>query len=307
MNEAYLNLIQRQIGISRAALLNILNMPYNQAVDLARSIAGGLETPYPVTRKTEMFSSLPGFLSKSKLNEHDIRTCKILLDRVFQARVLLHFGNSTTDELAEWVTLVEAEHLNNAVASGRGVCLLNSHYGPGQVVPLLVGQMLGHAVTSMSWENLYQNCELTAHKNVEVIEMNGMFPARVMAEGIRVLRNSGILHTTGDGFKGLSGTKRDFLGFKRFAAEGYAYAAAHTNALIVPVFSTIDPQGKITLRFHNPLQQDQAEQAQADFIFGAVGEYFDLLANCWNTDFGNVPPMPANAVHNRYKKSLAEA
>ncbi|WP_419409107.1 hypothetical protein [Primorskyibacter sp. 2E107] len=282
----YTAVLERNTGVPLERLQAFWRLPYPDAVAIAQHTAdGGAEGErYGLSR--DVLLHLPGRPEPEGDRRQTILTQKILKTKIFQASIMTHYAAIPAADIPNRVRLEGLEHLDSARASGRPVCLLNGHVGPGQIVPYLLSR-LGIPITHLGAKNVFAFLDLPGHAAIEC-QTTDSFHLRTVATGIAALRSGRVLHTTGDGLQGSSGKPRPFLGKMRPVPEGYAYMIAQTAAVALPIFSSLDRNGKLRITCHAPipdLPKDAPRQARIDHI---ISHYLRVLEDVWLSDFGNV-------------------
>ena len=149
--ESNLNLF----GLSRQDFDDLLQFPYDEAMALARLAALGDNVGIPVVRAREFALELNVQDSATPAELLEAKTCKILLDQILQFYTIFAFGRMSPSELNRRVRITGFDRFEAAFESGRGVCLVNSHFGPGHLAALILAKM-GYEVSSMIARDLYR-------------------------------------------------------------------------------------------------------------------------------------------------------
>jgi lauroyl/myristoyl acyltransferase len=175
----------------------------------------------------------------------------------------------------------------DAIELGKGVVLVNSHYGQAESAITIFPQ-LGYndfhtivrekGTTSKKFMGL--NPRYTPnliifkdHSNAELVKQ--LFKAK------EILNGGGIFHILGDGYHGKSVITHDFLGRIRGFRASYAELGLSTGAPIVPVFITVDAAGQITVDIKEPLDKGNDSMPHNERIQLITRQYVDHLQEKW--------------------------
>lgn len=183
--------------------------------------------------------------------------------------------------LARWFPVEGVEWLEQARSLGRGVVLLNSHYGLGRLVPYFLTAQ-GIPMLSIEGRSLLQA------EGLEVASVKGSFPAQVLRRGRQALLEGRVVHTTGDGYQGESGEVLPFLGRQRRFPAGFAMLAVRCEAVVVPVFAPVDDRGRVRIQLQEPLSIGDPSLSPALRSAELIQQYIRMLEERWTRDPGNV-------------------
>lgn len=288
VNDAYIEKFWNRAPLSVVVQKEFFSLSYDQAVSFVHQVASGKTDGSAIGLNRNVPLSFPGHEAPS---DPSIRLArrkqKLLIDRRMQAHVISHFGSMSVEELMEQVEFQGLSRLEEARCLGKNVCLINSHVGSAMLVPILMAR-IGHHLSHMGTMDIAANFNLEGLGRIDQISMRGTFAAQLLAAGLRGLRTHGMLHLTGDGLQGVSGTAQPFLDKLRKFPQGPAYIGLTAQAIMMPVFTRLSPEGKLRLTFHKPLQTLPASEPMAKRMDHLVAQYSKLLEEFWSADFGNV-------------------
>jgi KDO2-lipid IV(A) lauroyltransferase len=205
-------------------------------------------------------------------------------------------SRSSDKTLSKWVRIEGERNFIDAIEKGHGVVLLNSHTGASRLVPLVMLQR-GYVVNTMEPEPWLKHMGAKGAENIKVIELRAgdNFWLKELFQAKSVLDRNEILHLAVDGLQGRKGIDFKFLGKSRIFFTSFAELAVRTKAAAVPVFSTIDARGRVTVTFAPEL--DMGEDTQEDIVRVKyiIGQYIKLLEEQWRNGLGNIV---AKHIHN---------
>jgi lauroyl/myristoyl acyltransferase len=188
------------------------------------------------------------------------------------------------------VQVVGKEHLDQAVAKGKGVVLVNSHFGFAEIAltlfsrlnyPLFATVVREKGANSIKVKGINKSFEpvllqFKDQSNEELIKM--LFKAR------QTLQAGGIVHLLGDGYHGKSSISFSFLGKVRGFRPSFAELALSTGAEVIPMFARMDTKGHIKVEILPPLDQGLEESGHQDRIVYLMKQYLDILSECWKKE-----------------------
>lgn len=254
--------------------------------DIKKSVAGGGHIALPFNMNHEPV--LDRFKQKPGPTTQTDQIIQILCDRPLQSYLIRYFSHSHLAELKARTTIKGLEHLKTAMEKGLNICLLNSHFGCGQLVPIILGQ-LGFKITSLSYVNRYKQVGAADPKNVTVSKMQDAFPAKILATGLQAFKDKQIVHMAPDAQKGSSGQLYEFFGRKRKFANGFGYFAVKANAVCLPVFCAVNAAGQMTL-FIKPALKAKADATASEQIDHFTAQYVKALKAKWLSHPANIMP-----------------
>jgi lauroyl/myristoyl acyltransferase len=186
------------------------------------------------------------------------------------------------------------EHLEKAVEAGKGVIVLNSHFGLAAAA-LTLFPMLGYkdyytivrekGLDSLKFEGLNEKVKpkLLAFKNNSQSEL-----FRQMYRAREILNNGGIVHLLGDGYHGMSSNTIPFLGKLRGFRPSYVELSMATGAEVLPVFIDCDLRGRITADILPPLDRGMDPMSAEEKRDHMTRQYAAILEERWISQPWNV-------------------
>jgi len=183
--------------------------------------------------------------------------------------------NQTLDiEGFESKITVENEHyIENAIKNKRKIILITAHYGNWEYGSSFIP--LKYAPTTMvgrPMNNKYLNKELNETRTKNKTEM---LTKKDASRGlVKALKNNRVLGLVIDQHNG-SGIDVNFLGHKVKQADSASRLAVKFDAVVIPLFFTMDKFGEYTAKFYEPMEpksfvgENQIldfTQAQADIM-----------------------------------------
>jgi KDO2-lipid IV(A) lauroyltransferase len=189
--------------------------------------------------------------------------------------------------LKEWFPVTGLAKLDRACATGRGVILVNSHFGGGRFVPLVLARM-GTQMLSLEATNKFKNLGVEFPDNVQVIRLKDSFLARAVFQAEKALKRGKVLHLAADGLTGKSRIAVTFLGRQGHFTAGFAELAVKTESVVLPVFAPFDDEGRVNIEFLEPLDTGTQEMGHSERVESLVRQYARLLEERWSQDPGNV-------------------
>jgi len=179
----------------------------------------------------------------------------------------------TLEEFENKIVVENENYIVDAIKNNRKIILITAHYGNWEYGNTFIP--LKYAPTTMvgrPLNNEYLNKELneTRTKN-----NNEMLTKKDASRGlVKALKNNRILGLVIDQHNG-SGIDVEFLGHKVKQADSASRLAIKFDALVIPIFFTMDKFGKYTAKFYEPLEPKSFEgenqildftQAQANIM-----------------------------------------
>ncbi|MCA1749199.1 MAG: hypothetical protein ABR601_10620 [Parasphingopyxis sp.] len=278
-----------RFGLSRADFQRFLDTPYDKVMEQVRVAASGSEVAYPFMVRPH----LPSLGFEQRITDPAPREAidarHVIVDRPMHLYILRAVFRMTDAEFGERVDIRGWDIFESARASGQGVFLLNSHFGPAHLVPIVLAR-LGCRMTGLTSTESYRVLDINLGDRFTPIELTSTFLPKALAMVREALRAGGIVHSTGDGYATHSTVKRRFLDRYRPFADGAGYLCHQTGAHCLPTFVRSDEFGKLRIEFGEPLSAAAPDASLEQTIDQLTGRYIALLEQRWLTDFGNVSP-----------------
>jgi lauroyl/myristoyl acyltransferase len=196
-------------------------------------------------------------------------------------------GRADWQSLREWVRVTDLDKLERARATGRGVILVNSHFGGGRFVSLVLARM-GMELLSLERVNSFEKLGVKLPDNLQVIRLSHSFLARAVFQAEKALKQGKVVHLAADGNQGQSGVVVTFHGRQRRFTAGFAELAVNTGAVVLPVFAPFDEEGRVNIEFLEPLDNGSESMGHSERVESLVKQYVRLLEQRWSEDPGNV-------------------
>jgi KDO2-lipid IV(A) lauroyltransferase len=182
----------------------------------------------------------------------------------------------TSQSLDQLVEFAGLEHLDAALAKGRGAVLVQAHLGPEQLA--LAGLSLrGHRVMQIGWANdaglsaVGRGVSLRLRQRCEAAIPGEMLDARAgLLPAFRVLRQNGLVLCAGDGAgwaERLGGhVPVTLCGQKVFFPTGAARMALGSGAALLPLFVVRGTSKPFAVVIEAPLGQADGPSDQAEAV-----------------------------------------
>ena len=193
--------------------------------------------------------------------------------------------NASTEVFNKYVQVRGQEYLTKYVGH-RGVVLCNSHYGAGKIAPVAIARM-GYDLASVERTDVLGIKRPTAGEGeIDSIVLGkksdgANFHLKQIFKMKKTLKNKGILHIAADGYRGGSGREYPFLGKRRSFPQSFAQLAVATDAVVLPVFSCLRPDGRVQIELLEPFDPQKIEGSSEDKIKGLCEQYISLLEARW--------------------------
>ncbi|MCP4400862.1 MAG: amino acid adenylation domain-containing protein [bacterium] len=227
-----------------------------------------------------------------KPNDGDIIR-QYMLSNVMKGWILSALGRCTARQFDRWVRVLGAAALQQEDLAGRGMIVIDSHFGP-QMVSFLdfehpditeivhLGGREGKTVTGLPFSRnpslRYVFLPIFEHSQ----KITSLYQAR------QTLEHQGLVHIVPDGYKGGSSLVLPFLGRLRPFKTGFAELAVQTGASVIPVFASFDGRGRLTIEFLDPLEHGSDTMSEQEQIEGLITQYATFLEQHWLMTPGNI-------------------
>ena len=155
------------------------------------------------------------------------------------------------ERVRKFVKIEGAEHLDHALAQGKGVVAISAHFGS---FPLLVTRLAleGYKVSTMLRHMRDKGLDKFFEKKRDTMRVGSVYTQprdKCVTDSLRLLRNNEILFVQLDQNFGTAGVFVDFFGQKAATATGPIIFSMRTGAPIVPmfIFRVKGPKHKIVI------------------------------------------------------------
>ena len=188
----------------------------------------------------------------------------------------------------KWVTVEGLELYRKAEARGKGVILVIGHFWPGWVSTLALDRM-GVETTSVAFRDAlgYMNIRFRNKQTIHTLEGNYNSHWEHL-QLIRQLKKGGTVVVSGDAHMGDDEIVLPIMGKSRGFRAGFAALASTTGAPMLPMFTSMDYAGHITVHIQPELKQ-RPRLARKKRIKDLVVKYVDRLEAHWKAHPGNLP------------------
>jgi KDO2-lipid IV(A) lauroyltransferase len=267
---------------------------------MGRSLFGGLGTLayFVLAKSREVALANLRFIYGSTFTDKEIRRTAL---RVFANLGRCSFDVArldriTPDGIKKMVTVTGADHLEAAVARGKGVIVLSAHVGNWELLGAYLSTM-GHPVNVLATrmkdarlDNLVSRIRRKA--GLVVIDRSGG-----LKQAVRCLKRGEILGIMIDQDTAVDSVVVDFLGKPAKTAVGPVKLALHTGAAILPMAALGSDGGKYRIVVKQPLA-----------LSGDPGRLADNVEKCSKAveDFIGADPAQWVWMHKRWKSVASE-
>jgi len=186
------------------------------------------------------------------------------------------------------------DHLNKALALGRGCILLHPHFGP-LFLPVHALGLEGYPVAALL---------LTINEGLSFMGRHIAYKLRVKYEKkmkahliyadsflrplFQCLKQNMVVFSIGDGSDGGRRlgkfAEREFLGKKMLFPRGPALLSKKTGAPIIPIFTVLQEDGRYKTTIHEPinLNSDASEDEIASIFIAKMESYVQRYPHLWH-------------------------
>jgi amino acid adenylation domain-containing protein len=185
--------------------------------------------------------------------------------------------------------------LTEALEKGKGVILLNSHYGIGHMDMLMLDRLgIDHVLTVGGWPSRMEQYGLKRWNQIKINEKAlspealSLFGPFSLSQARPFLERGGIVRVAADDLFGTGGPTMTFLGRRRPFRKGFAEMAVLTGAAVIPVYSGIEADGRITVNILDPLDGGREVDAREDRVEGLIRQYAAWLGKRWVEEPGYI-------------------
>jgi lauroyl/myristoyl acyltransferase len=189
--------------------------------------------------------------------------------------------------LKKMITYRGLEIFEKGYQAGKGVVLVNSHFGwPSLALWLFVRNgypdfysILGERGNNTTKVSGIRKDSRPHFLNVSRESKSDSF--RLLFQAREKLEAGGIVHVLGDGQHGRSHFSFPFLDKVRGFRASFAELGLITEAVIIPVFVLPDDNGRAIVEFHAPLYKGSEEDDHQIRLESLLRQYAGLLESKW--------------------------
>lgn len=178
------------------------------------------------------------------------------------------------DKIMGHIFLEGQMDLQELMRKNQGIILLNFHTGLSQALHL-----------SLKTMGITQFKHPVSRKPVDPTDPpsdNQNDFTMQLLQAAETLLNGGVVLMAGDGKKGEGRSVMvPFLGRWQEVKTGFAELVVATNAIVVPVSSSLAPNGDIRIKFHSPLKNSPTQGSKEAQIRGLVNDFEKFMAQQW--------------------------
>lgn len=219
---------------------------------------------------------------------------------------LFHQRTLSREEMRAFITVKGLEHIEEALAQGKGLVLATAHFGSPDGL-IYLASLLSYRVTApaehLRPERLFQYL-------LSLRERGGitLLPADGPLLGLfRALKRNEIVAVAADRDTTESGITVDFFGAPARLPDGHVQLAMRTGAKLALAFGRREPDNTYTIEIHPPLELEDTGDFKRDVranMEKVVSGLERVIRQCPEQWLIFYPPWPARAVR---KVSLWEA
>ncbi len=171
----------------------------------------------------------------------------------FFATDFLRNARATREDVLAQVEFEGAEHLQAALAAGRGVIVQTAHYGNWELFSLAMAARFGAvSIVGRGLDSGAMNAVLSEHRRQFDIELiNKFHAAKPMLAAIKSGRLLGVL--IDQAVSASEGVECEFFGRRIMHSPALSIIAAKTGAAIVPAFIYRKERRRCAIRFFAPI------------------------------------------------------
>lgn len=231
--------------------------------------------------------------STARLRETTRGVCRNLARNYFDQFRLWKIPDAALEEMVE---IDGMEHVDGALAGGKGAILVTAHFGAPEVVSQVLavrGYRVTVVVEHIQPEETFQlMTSLRASKGLELIPID-----KPLIGLIRTLRKGGIVGLVGDRDVTETGTDMTFFGERTRIADGPVRLAQRTGAPIVVAYCRRLPDGRFAAVGRPPFHIDaEGEEAVAAGVRRVLDEIERFIRTAPEQWVMSVPLWPQEPV-----------
>jgi len=234
------------------------------------------------------------------------QACRVMINLFHSYNLLTQLAVLPEERVRELVELHGEEHLQAALARGKGVIILGAHIGNYNALApytALYHTPAGAFVEPVEPPELFEF--VSALRGKTGLEL--FLPNREGVLGaMRLLKRNGLLMIAGDRYLGTNGTLVRFFGRPTYLSYGPIILSQRSGAAIVPASLERLPDGRLRATLRPPLHLISTGQKRADLLgnmrllanateetIRPVPEQWVLVAPVWSTDPAGQDAMAA--------------
>ncbi|MCX8043937.1 MAG: lysophospholipid acyltransferase family protein [Desulfobacterota bacterium] len=256
------------IGFMHAAVWFLNKIGYKNTLTLGAR-AGELLYWLPVRMKARIRHNLRFALGAHLSREDQERmTREIIRSIAVNWFELFYYGGPNKHIVEDRVHWEGIEHLDRALARGKGVIAVSAHLGN---YPILAQQFSrwGYPFVMVIRDPANKVISAMYAKGREMIELRSLStePERVFyRQALATLRNNGVLCLIADENKRRGGIFVEFFGHPASTAPGPAALALRTGAPIIPIFIVRNPDTTLRVVIERELQWQHRGDQEGDML-----------------------------------------
>jgi lauroyl/myristoyl acyltransferase len=265
-------------------------VPYPVGVRLIRwwTARSWIQRRESCVRQAEVYERLVERLGE-QLGEPAVRRAPVhraLANNVGRDYRLAALARLSAPAFSRWVAVEGWEHVEAALARGRGAILANQHTAVGQVLALVVrrrGLDLATVGDNRLKLALISETESDAPPKPQTpvaSDPQAKF-VHYLANARRVLMDGGLVQIAADSYSGNGRVRLVLFGRGRMFWPGFAELADMTGAAVIPVFISIDDRERVTVRFDPPLAGAGPEARRPERVNALLSSYRDWYERMW--------------------------
>ena len=179
----------------------------------------------------------------------------------------MRMGGWSEDDLEERIRVVGKEHLDAALALGKGVILLGLHTGSFELGAPLAPRKLG----PVAWYSRPLKNEFIDRRFSSIMTRTGcslIDPRGGTGKGLGVLRSGGMVGVLNDQFirEGRGGLVVPFFGVPSCTAPGVAILALRSGAPVLPIYMTRDSIERHTATVEPPVEFERIGDLRSNVV-----------------------------------------
>ncbi|MDI6795733.1 MAG: lysophospholipid acyltransferase family protein [Desulfatibacillaceae bacterium] len=210
------------------------------------------------------------------------------------------------DKLDSVVRVEGLENLQKLLAQDRGYFFLTGHFGNWELMAIAASLFLekplfvmGRAMDMPAFDRLLTEMRSRTGNQVIDKDNSASLVSRIVRQGgaVGILLDQNAYYT--------EGLYLDFFGRVACTNKGLALLAIRHNALVAPVFSFREPDGRYRVEFHEPMEMERTGDLRSDVETNTI-RFNQVLENTirrapeqwlWVHRRWRIMPVPENMRH----------